>query len=83
MAPTHEINAVRLWHTVYPSASVLHEPDRVEPESDALALSDILQMGDEIDGGGLQDGQDGGDDDDDFQDGDHSHPGGNSNGRRR
>lgn len=62
-----------------------HEPDGVEPESDAMmALSDILQMGDELDGGGLQDGQDDvNDDDHDFQDGDRSHQGGNSNGHRR
>lgn len=60
------------------------EPDGVEPESEAMALSDILQIGDEIDGGGLHFGQDDEDDDEnDFQDGDRSHPGANPNGHRR
>eukprot|EP00752_Nemacystus_decipiens_P004928 g4485.t1 len=55
----------------------------VEPESDALALSDILQIGEEIDSGGLPDVQDDEDADDEFQDGDLSHPGGNLHGHRR
>eukprot|EP00903_Cladosiphon_okamuranus_P019702 g18105.t1 len=76
-------------HGVELGAANEREPaaDGVEPESKAMALSDILQMGDEIDGGDLHDGQDDVDvddnDDDDFQDGDRSHPGGSSNGHRR
>ncbi|CAB1120670.1 unnamed protein product [Ectocarpus sp. CCAP 1310/34] len=70
-----------------------HGAGGVEPESEAIALSDVLQIDDENVGGGdfnfghdgdFGTGQDDGDDDDGFHDdGDRSPLGTNSNGHRR